>query len=371
MATATAIRRNKVYGELHVAPASPRAFRMAARAFLRFPGVDVVWLAVRESREQTALVRSSEGARSAAGLGVQIEPAIGIGGELLLTGDAWHGELRRSGARALSAEESAFVAEEGAKHLMVVPLRSTGLRGEARIEGVVYAAARRRVAWTEKTINAARRTAERLARPVRDAQRILEVTQRWQQLWAELVVSRECADRSLDQVARQIAADARSVLRSGIGIVFRLDVASGSLHSLAQDGEVIPGEVIPAIRRGQVLPPGCGSAGRAVALRKPFVAQDYGSGAIVVPPIMAEAVAKLPTLTTMSFPLIQRGEVIGAVTVGRLKSTLLDYSRDEIRAAEQLAVAAAPLLARAQRAVEHARREEGASELSRLAGSLG
>jgi signal transduction histidine kinase len=370
MATVTAIQRSSVYGALHVPATSPRAFRMAARAFLRLPGVDVVWLAVRESREQTAVIRSSEGARSAAGLGLQIEPAVGITGELLLTGDAWHGELRQSSARALSPEESAFLAEEGAKHFMVIPLRSTGLRGEARIEGIVYAASRRRVAWTEKTITAARRTAERLARPVRDAQRILEVTQRWQQLWAELVASGECADRSLDQVARQIAADARSVLRSGIGIVFSLDAASGALHSLAQDGEVIPGEVIPAVRRGQVLPPGCGCAGRAVTLRKPFVAQDYGSGAIIVPPIMAEAVAKLPTLTTMSFPLIERREVIGAVTVGRLKPTLLDYSRDEIRAAEQLALAAAPLLGRAQRAVEHSRREKGASELSRLAGSL-
>jgi signal transduction histidine kinase len=343
---------------------------MAARAFFRFPGVDVVWLAVRESREQIAVIRSSEGARSCAGLGLQIEPTVGVGGALLLTGEPWHGELSRSGARALSPEESALLTEAGAKHVMVVPLRSTGLRGESRIEGLVYAASRRRVAWSERTIDAARRTAERVARPVRDAQRILEVTQRWEELWAELIASRECGDRRLDQVARQIATDARSVLRSGIGIVFRLDAASGALHSLAQDGEVIPGEIIPAVRRGQVLPRGCGCAGRAVALRKPFVAEDYASGSIVVPPIMAEAVAKLPTLTTMSFPLIERREIIGAVTVGRLKSALRGYSSDEIRAAEQLALAAAPFLARAQRAVEHARREEGVSELSRLAGSL-
>jgi len=90
-----------------------------------------------------------------------------------------------------------------------------------------------------------------------------------------------------------------------------------------------------------------------------------------VPPIMAEAVAKLPTLTTMSFPLLMGRDVIGAVTVGRLKTTpLVDYSSEDVRAAEQLARVAAPLLARAQRVAEHARREQGASELSRLAGSL-
>src|SRR5881296_1621953 len=372
MATAAIIDARKAESERpRTLPAPPRAFRMASRAFLRLPGVDVVWLAIRESREQAAVIRSGEGARSTAGLGLRIEPAVGVGGALLLTGEPWHGELTRSGTSCLSTEETALLTEEGAKHVMVVPLRFTGLRGEARTEGIAYAAARRRVAWTDKTLQIARRVGERVARPVRDAQRISEVTQRWDQMWAELVAGGEAADRRLDQVARQIAADARAILRSGIGIVFRLDAASGALHSLGQDGEVIPGEVVPAVRRGQVLPPGCGCAGRAVALRKPFVAADYGSGCIVVPPIMAEAVAKLPTLTTMSFPLFVGHDVIGAVTVGRLKAMpSADYSNHDVRVAVQLARIAAPLLARAQSAAEHARREQGASELSRLAGSL-
>ena len=373
MATATIVDniRKLESQRPHNPPTPPTAFRIAARSFLRLPGVDVVWLAVRESRDKTAVIRSCEGARSAAGLGLKIEPAVGVGGALLLAGEPWRGELTRNGADCLSIEETALLTKEGAKQVMVVPLRSMGLRGETRTEGIAYAAARRRVAWTDKTLQIARRVGERVARPVRDAQRISEVTQRWDQMWAELVASGEAADRRLDHVARQIASDARAVLRSGIGIVFRLDAASGALHSLGQDGEVIPGEVVPAVRRGQVLPPGCGCAGRAVALRKPFVAADYGSGCIEVPPIMAEAVAKLPTLTTMSFPLLMGRDVIGAVTVGRLKTTpLVDYSSEDVRAAEQLARVAAPLLARAQRVAEHARREQGASELSRLAGSL-
>src|SRR5213593_4030027 len=372
MATATIVDNiRKLESQGPHLPAPPSAFRIAARSFLRLPGVDVVWLAVRESRDKTAVIRSSEGARSAAGIGLRIEPAVGIGGALLLAGEPWRGELTRNAADCLSIEETALLTKEGAKQVMVVPLRSMGLRGETRTEGIAYAAARRRVAWTDKTLQIARRVGERVAQPVRDAQRISEVTQRWDQMWAELVASGEAADRRLDHVARQIAADARAVLRSGIGIVFRLDAASGALHSLGQDGEVIPGEVVPAVRRGQVLPPGCGCAGRAVALRKPFVAADYGSGCIEVPPIMAEAVAKLPTLTTMSFPLLMGRDVIGAVTVGRLKTTpLVDYLSEDVRAAAQLARVAAPLLARAQRAAEHARREQGASELSRLAGSL-
>ena len=351
---------------------APPPLRRAARAFGCLKGADVVWLAVRESRAQNVVIRCSYGARSTAGLGLRIEPGgDGVGGAVLQTGEAWRGELRNGGASALSTEETALFLEEHVKHILVVPLRYSGLRGEPRTEGLAYLASRRRAAWSDKTTAAARRIGEEVARAVRDAQRISEVAKRWEDLWAQLSTSGEAPDRQLDRIARQIAADVRDVLRSGIGIVFRLDSASGALHSLAQDGEVVPGEVVPAIRRGQVLPPGCGCAGRAVALRKPFIAADYTSGCVIVPPIMAEAVAKLPTHTSMSFPLLVGHDVIGAVTVGRLKTLPgVDYSKEDLRIATQLSRIVAPMLARAQRAVDHARREQGASELSRLAGSL-
>jgi len=372
MATATIIDVTRVESQHpRTLPPPPPAFRKAARSFQRLKGVDVVWLAVREARAQNATICCSDGARSAVGFGLKIEPGVGVGGAVLLTGQPWHGELNGAEASPLSSEEAALLNHECVRQVMVVPLRYTGLRGDVRTEGIAYVAARRRVAWTDKTVESARRAGERMARAVRDAQRVSEVTQRWDQMWAQLATSSEAADRQLDRVARQIAADVRAVLRSGIGIVFRLDSASGALHSLAQDGEVVPGEVVPAIRRGQVLPPGYGCAGRAVALRKPFIAPDYGSGCLVVPPIMAEALAKLPMLTTMSFPLLVGHDVIGAVTVGRLKAMpSVDYTNHDVRVAAQLARIVAPLLARAQRAAEHARREQGASELSRLAGSL-
>jgi GAF domain-containing protein len=146
---------------------------------------------------------------------------------------------------------------------------------------------------------------------------------------------------------------------------------SGALHSLGIDGQVIPGEVVPAVRRGQVLPPGSCCAGHAVALGRTFIASTYAPDYIVVPRIMAEAVASLPALTTMSSPLMFRRRIVGALTVGRIRtSRSVDYSKDDVRLADQLARAAAPLLARAQRIAEHDRRQRGASALSRLAGSL-
>ena len=372
MATATIISSKKVESQGDSSlPAPPRALRMAARAFLRLARADVVWLAVRESRSQVAVVRCSEGARSTSGLGLAIEPGVGVGGAVLAKGEPWLGKIGRNGATRLSDRESTVLCHEGVRHLMAIPLITTGFFGEARIEGVAYVGTRRDVAWSDRTVAAGQRLGRQAARAVRGAQRVSEATQRWERVWAELATSGEAADRRLDRVAHQIAADARTVLRSGLAIVFRLDAASGALHSLGVDGEVIPGDLVPAMRRGQVLPPGCGGAGRAVALGKTFIAADYVSGEVVVPPIMAEAVATLPRITTMSVPLIVGPDVIGAVTVGRFKATpLMNYSEKDVRIAAQLAKAAAPLLAQAQLAAEHARRQEGASELSRLAGSL-
>ena len=371
MATATIIDSKKANSQRNGSlPAPPRALRLAARAFLRLARADVVWLAVRESRSQVAVVRWSEGARSTAGLGLAIEAGVGVGGAVLAKGEPWWGKIGGDGATRLSDRESTVLCHEGVRHLMAIPLLTTGFWGEARIEGVAYVGARRDVAWSDRTVAAGQRLGRHAARPVRDAQRVSEVTHRWEHVWAHLVTSGDAADRRLDRVAHQIAADARTVLRSGLGIVFRLDAASGALHSLGVDGEVIPGDLVPAMRRGQVLPPGCGGAGRAVALGKTFIASDYVSE-VVVPPIMAEAVATLPRITTMSVPLIVGPDVIGAVTVGRFKATpLMNYSEKDVRIAAQLAKAAAPLLAQAQLAAEHARRQEGASELSRLAGSL-
>src|SRR5262249_6360971 len=86
---------------------APRALRLAARAFRCLRGADVVWLAVRESRAQNAVIRCSQGVRSTAGLGLRIEPGgDGIGGAVLQSGESWRGELTDGGASALSTQET-------------------------------------------------------------------------------------------------------------------------------------------------------------------------------------------------------------------------------------------------------------------------
>src|SRR5437899_11693740 len=102
MATATIIDSKKVESQRDSSlPAPPRALRIAARAFLRLARADVVWLAVRESRSQVAVVRCGEGARSTAGLGLAIEPGAGVGGAVLAENEPWWGQLGGHGARRL------------------------------------------------------------------------------------------------------------------------------------------------------------------------------------------------------------------------------------------------------------------------------
>ena len=79
-------------------PPPPPAFRTAARSFRCLSGVDVVWLAVRESRSQTAVICCSQGSRSVAGLGMRIEPGGGVGGALLVTGEPGQFDRQHEGA---------------------------------------------------------------------------------------------------------------------------------------------------------------------------------------------------------------------------------------------------------------------------------
>src|SRR5438094_9261443 len=108
MATATIIDVTRVDSQYPRAlPPPPPGFRMAARSFLRVNGVDVVWLAVRESRAQTAMICCSDGARSAARPELKIEPGGGAGGALLRSRAPWPGEAGVREASPVSRQQTA------------------------------------------------------------------------------------------------------------------------------------------------------------------------------------------------------------------------------------------------------------------------
>ncbi len=344
-------------------PASvPAVLYEAVRAFRSTAEADVAWLAVRESRSRSLMIRCADGARSPRIPGLRIDPGSGVGGLVLLTGEPWRLDVDAEGD--LSLAERALLADEGIATVMVVPLQADALLpGETRLEGLAYVGRRRRDKFSADVTASCMRLAEKVARPVRDAWRLHEVTHRWAEAGASEAATDDAATRRLDELVQLIAADSRVLLRSIIGMVFRLDRISGALHSIGYDGPELA-----VVRRGQVLPPGCGSAGRAIASRAPFIARDYGSGEVQVPPIMTATLPQTIPFTTLSVPLIVEDKVIGALTVAR--GTQVPYADHEVFLAERAAEAAAPVLERAQREGETLRRGHGASALSRLAGSL-
>jgi signal transduction histidine kinase len=351
-------RAGTLPGSPHVPPA---ALREAVDAFRQLDGADGVWLAVRASRSRDAVIRCVD-AESSSALGLRIESRVGAGGGVMAGSPPWRGATSEGDDGGLSPPEREFLIEAGVAAVMVVPLRSKALwTAEPRVEGLVYVGRRDGRPFGEETVTRAVALGEHLARAVRDAQRLEDATKHLTEVAAENVDA--APDHRLDAIAHAIAEDARVTIRSAIGIVFRLDRASGALHALGVDGADLP-----VVRRGQVLPPGCGSAGPAVARRATFVADHYASGTVRVPPIMSEAIKKLPKFTTLSTPLIFEEEVIGALTVSR--QTPVPYEEADHRLIESVAALAAPVLARAQRDSDNARRQQGAAELSRLAGSL-
>src|SRR2546425_9876310 len=166
MATATIIDSTTAEPQRNGSlPTPPHALRLAARAFLRLARADVVWLAVRESRSQVAVVRWSEGTRSRAGLGLASGAGVGGGGAVLAKGEPWWGKIGGDGATRLSDRESTVLCHEGVRHLMAIPLLTTGFGGEARIEGVAYVGTRRDVAWSDRTVAAGRARGRPPGRP--------------------------------------------------------------------------------------------------------------------------------------------------------------------------------------------------------------
>jgi signal transduction histidine kinase len=349
--------------------APPPALRRAVGAFRRLPGTEVVWLAVRESRGTSAVIQCATGLQNGAGLGVVIHAGRGLGGRILEGGEPSTATVADAGM--LSNEERAFLDAEHVTNVMVIPLVNAGVQpGELRVDGAVYAGRRDAGRFEPDLLAAAGQVAGHVAFDVRFAQRLREATQRWDRLLGASAEPDAAAAGRLERLAREIAADARAILRTGIAMVYRVDRGLGVLHSLAIAGEQgVPADMLQFLRRGQVIPPGYGATGGAVARRRPCVVRDYGSQAARMPPSMIDAAARIGRFTTLAVPLVVGEDVIGTITLARYVM-MRGFERHEARAAMRLAHEAAPRVARAVGAAEHNHRRQGGVALSRLAGSL-
>jgi signal transduction histidine kinase len=300
---------------------------------------------------------------------VTIPAGQGLAGQVLQAGKPAAASLEDEGA--FSHEERLFLGAEHVTSAMVVPLVNPGVKpGEMRIDGLVYAGRRDGNPFGTHAVALAAQLAGRVAFDVRFAQRLQEATERWDQVLEGPAEPEGVAAGRLDRLAKEVATDARGILRSGIAMVYRLDRELGVLHSLAIAGlHGVPAHLMPVLRRGQVLSPRWGSTGEAVARRRPCVIREYGPASVRVPPNMTDALPRMETFTTLAVPLLVGDDVMGAITLARYVS-MGGFTKQETHAAMRLAREAAPRVARALAAVEHAHRRHGGAILSRLAGSL-
>jgi signal transduction histidine kinase len=349
--------------------APPPALRRAVGAFRRLPGTEVVWLAVRESRGTSAVIQCATGLHNGAGLGVVIHAGRGLGGRILEGGEPSAATVADAGM--LSDEERTFLDAENVTNVMVLPLVNAGVQpGELRVDGAVYAGRRDGGRFEPDLLAAAGQVAAHVAFDVRFAQRLREATQRWDRVLGAAAEPDAAAAGRLERFAREIATDARAILRSGVAMVYRLDPGLGVLHSLAIAGlQGVPADMVPVLRQGQVIPPGYGATGAAVARRRACTVREYGPHAARIPPSMIDAAARIGKFSTLAVPLVVGGDVIGTITLARYV-LMRGFERQEVRAAMRLAHEAAPRLARAVAAAEQTHRRQGGVALSRLAGSL-
>jgi GAF domain-containing protein/ActR/RegA family two-component response regulator len=166
--------------------------------------------------------------------------------------------------------------------------------------------------------------------------------------------------RSLDpaDVAQQIVDSVRELLSAPNIRLYRLDPETGDLHALASWHS-------ENRRASVVMPRGMGTAGLAVAERRPVITPDFTSDPrIGISPELREKLD--PTFRAiLSVPLIARDRVVGALALGRPLGETFDEG--EVRLVQLVADQAALALENArlyERAGERARKLTALSTLT-------
>src|SRR5262245_33627553 len=156
------------------APSLHGVLDKTAAAFLRLPGADVVWVAVRESDSQSAVIRWGRPSSKSLGKDLRIESGHGIGGEALVTHKTCTGTTEK---QRLSSTETALFKGERLACVLVVPLVA---RDEA--EGIVYVGTRKRSGCSTVQITAADELAREWGPRLRDWRRLDAAIRSWKDI---------------------------------------------------------------------------------------------------------------------------------------------------------------------------------------------
>ncbi len=154
--------------------------------------------------------------------------------------------------------------------------------------------------------------------------------------------------QSLDpqEVAERIAASVRGLFDASLASLFRVDVASGDLVTLA-----VSGGAGPVWRAGTILARGTSVAGLAVSDRRAVTTDDVLTDKrVTLTPEVREALEATDLRVVLAVPILYRDQAIGALSFTRPKGQT--FQGDEVRLAQVFADQAALALENARTAEE-------------------
>ena len=139
-------------------------------------GGDFAFIAPLEAGGQAAVIAAVSGARTAAAMGLRMEPGRGAGGRVLSTGEPFVTEHYLADPR-VSQDHAAVIAAEGLDGEAVLPLRFRG-----RITGVLGVATRTRRIWTDADLRVLGKLADQAAVAIENARLLAEAHVREERL---------------------------------------------------------------------------------------------------------------------------------------------------------------------------------------------
>jgi GAF domain-containing protein len=181
-----------------------------------------------ETRGQAAVIAAVSGARTAALMGLRMEPGLGIGGRVLSTGEPFVTEHYLTDPR-VSEEHAATIAAEGLDGGAVLPLRFRG-----QITGVLGVATRTRRVWTAADLRVLGKLADHAAVAIENARSLGEARVREERLRTLSRVNQVVsASLDLDEVLGAIVHAATELFGGIPAWIWTVDAAEQVLESRA------------------------------------------------------------------------------------------------------------------------------------------
>jgi signal transduction histidine kinase/DNA-binding response OmpR family regulator/putative methionine-R-sulfoxide reductase with GAF domain len=201
--------------------------RIADRA-RELAGADYAFIAPLEAGGDTAVVAAVSGARTTDGMGLRLEPGLGVSGRVLTTGEPFVTEHYLTDPR-VSQEHAENIVAEGVGGEAVLPLRFRG-----QVTGVLGVASRTRRVWTDADLRVLGKLADQAAVAIENARLFGEARLREERLRTLSRVNQVVsASLDLDEVLGAIVRAATELFGGTPAWIWTADVTEQALESRA------------------------------------------------------------------------------------------------------------------------------------------